>query len=774
MRTSEAARYARWSAMAAGMIAAVTLSVFLYRAWEARQERKRAPQPAPPSVERQSSALTFSKVEKDQTIFTVRASRSTEFKVNGENLLEDVRVTIFGRQGTRRDTLHTRSCEYEKDTGKIRCSGDVQMDLQSAPDAARADAEAHRAHVETREVTFDRDSGEARTDEKVTFTFPNWRGEAVGASYRSDDGVLRLEKDVRMWLSPSGTPGTSGEIEVTGSHLEYRRDARRLQLAGPARAATATDELTAGEFTLELDVNLRAQRLVARAGQGGTRPVARSQQPKGETHVEADEVTARFHPAGWLEELAATGRVEGQLRGAQESESLHAEKAVGGFWPHSEKVREVNATGHVALEGSGPGARRRRLDSNALKVTFQEPGNNRGNRVASAETLERGTVEWAEAGENGRNARTRLSGDRLSARFGRTGRAEQVDAKGNVQVERQIEGRPDQSATAQKGTAKFGSDGNWTQVDLQGDVRMREGLGGQGTNGRIGQADAATFLRAAESAVLAGNALVSDAATQTSARRITFEQATGEVRAEGAVRTTELGAGRDGVSLGPQVSNVSADQLTANARTGRAVYTGHARLWQSDAVITADAIELLRDARQLNAAGNVQAAFPQVEASRPAGSRAGGIGTTPQPGVGTPARRGVMWRVRAGTLAYRDQDGKAHLEKGVRAQSAEAEMQAAALDLFFKRTAGQGQQVARAVGTGGVEVRQGDRRATAERAEYTAAEGKFVLSGGNPTIFDAFRGTTTGRQLTFSNADDTITIDSEQGSRTLTKHRVGK
>src|SRR5215471_3526259 len=84
------------------------------------------------------------------------------------------------------------------------------------------------------------------------------------------------------------------------------------------------------------------------------------------------------------------------------------------------------------------------------------------------------------------------------------------------------------------------------------------------------------------------------------------------------------------------------------------------------------------------------------------------------------------------------------------------------------------QQISRAVGTGGVTVVQATRRASAERGEYSAADGKFVMSGGKPTIFDASEGTTTGRQLTFFLADDTIIVDSENGSRTLTKHRVEK
>ena len=117
-------------------------------------------------------------------------------------------------------------------------------------------------------------------------------------------------------------------------------------------------------------------------------------------------------------------------------------------------------------------------------------------------------------------------------------------------------------------------------------------------------------------------------------------------------------------------------------------------------------------------------------------------------------------------------------------------MHAAVVDLYFTRAgkpnsnaangsaaanpAAGAQQISRAVGTGGVVVDQGTRKATADRGEYSATDGKFVMSGGNPAIYDAVEGTTTGRQLTFFLADDTIIVDSENGSRTLTKHRVDK
>ena len=144
-------------------------------------------------------------------------------------------------------------------------------------------------------------------------------------------------------------------------------------------------------------------------------------------------------------------------------------------------------------------------------------------------------------------------------------------------------------------------------------------------------------------------------------------------------------------------------------------------------------------------------------------------------------------------LTYWGDTGKAHLELGVTADSQQGSMQSRTLDVFLTPAAAsakpssatkpaqpgagspaEGRQLDHALALGGVTVRQADRRGTANQAEYTASDGKFVLSGGQPTIVDASSDTTTGHSLTFFVANDTILIDSQDGSRTLTKHRVEK
>jgi len=800
MKRSEAARYARWSAAAALLLASLTVGVYLRHKWVEVIEKKNAPPPAPQDVTKLTNGITFSKGEGTQKIFTVEAAKATDFKDKEASLLEAVKITIFGKLGARHDTIHTQSCQYDKVTGNIACNGDVKIDLQSAADAERVAknpeaAAAQAMHAETRGVTFNRVSGTARSDQPVSFVFPNGEGQAVGVQYYSEEGTVRLLRDVRMLLTPPNnkpsanrTTKTSGHdpVQVTGKSLDFERDSRVMHLQGPVEATTANERLTAGELTLTMDAAFRAEKLVAVAGATGKNPELTSRQADGHTSISAETLTAHFAPEGGLIKIEAARNVQGSRRGEKEQDEFSAANAVLDLTPKVSQPKELNLNGNVLLKSRASSAGTERvLQTNALLLEFAEREKGEGTKPKRAETLSAGSIEWTDpavqspapgAAASGAGARTKLQADKLQMEFGPEGKPKQLIATGHVQTERAVTGSPLQTATAQNGAAQLLPAGGWSQIDLQGDVRLKEA-------DRSGQADHAVFVRAAQTALLTGKASARDATTETHAPRITFNQATGDIRAEGSVRSTDFSAQGSAVQLAPVPTNLSSDSMQGNSKSGRALYTGHARLWQGDSVMEADSIELLRETKILNAVGNVRAVFPQT-AAQPATQ-------TPQTlAVQAASKKPQLWHVTAGTLTYRDAENRAHLEKNVVAQSADQKMRGPVVDLYFTRSAATNpgaangpavatatagaQQISRALGTGGVIVDQGARRATAERGEYSAADGKFVMSGGTPTIYDAAEGTTTGRQLTFFLANDTIIVDSENGSLTLTKHRVEK
>lgn len=795
MTRSEAARYARWSAGVACLLAMLTAGVYLHRKWVAHREKEDAPPPAPAGVARQESGLTFSKDVGTQRLFTVEASKATNFENSAASLLEDVNITIFGKTGDRHDVIHTHSCEYEKDGENIVCSGEVQLDLQSAEDAARAEkkhgAPAQKVHVETQGVTFNRASGVAQSDQPVKFVFPNGQGEAVGVEYRSEQGAVRLLRDVGFLLSPpnatqpvkNARTAVREPIRVTAKSADFERDSRVMHLRGPVEARTETTDLRAGEVTLALDKAFHAEKLVANAGATGKNPEVESQGRDSRSHLSGETLTAFFAPEGWLTRMEAAGGAKGSQQSGKNADDFTADNASMEMRPKVNQPKEWNLKGNVQLtsrmEKTGES---RTLQTSALLVEFAERKKGESNAPEYAETLARGTLDWTDpvtqttAAPNaagGGQARTKLTADKLDLKFGADGKANQLIASGNVATERTLPGKPLQAATAQNGNAQL-QGGGWSQMELAGDVRLKEA-------DRSGQADRAVLVRSAQTATLTGNAVVRDASTETRAPRITFVQSSGEIRADGGVRSTDFSSKGAGPQLAAVPANISADTLRANSKTGRGLYTGHARLWQGDSVMEADSIEILRETKILNASGNVRAVFPQSPGQSPAQALA-----VRQPA----ARKPQLWHIAAETLSYSDIESRAHLEKKVVARSAEQEIHAPVMDLYFTKSeknpaipasassfaAAQSgaQQISRAVAAGGTIVEQGARRAIAERGEYSAADGKFVMTGGNPTIFDASEGTTTGRQLTFFLADDTIIVDSENGSRTLTKHRVEK
>ena len=82
----------------------------------------------PVTVQQQSANFSLSNSDvQGRTIFTIRASHATQFKDENRALLEDVWITIYGRDGSRNDNIHTRECSYEPLRGNVRCEGKCRL-----------------------------------------------------------------------------------------------------------------------------------------------------------------------------------------------------------------------------------------------------------------------------------------------------------------------------------------------------------------------------------------------------------------------------------------------------------------------------------------------------------------------------------------------------------------------------------------------------------------------------------------------------------------------
>ena len=750
-----------------------------------RQARARMHEPAAiaATVEQQSNQFSFSKVENDRTLFTIRASRATQYKNENRAVLEDVWITIYGREGSRNDNIHTQQCNYEPKSGNVNCQGDVQIDLANAPglppksgpaksldipNASNADAQP--IQITTKNLSFNHDTGEATTPDAVQFHFPQGQGRAVGVDYDSQNAIVRLQHDVEIDMTASDK--TAGQpVTATGGSMEIRRNDRVVELNSPAVVREGGREISAGKITIDLDKDFHAQQVLAE-----DHPSVHSKDAHGELTASGDRFQGFVNPDGSVNRILADGNVSGSQKSQTASSTFsmaHVEFTLAG---KENALQTMDATGNVIFD-SQQGTDSRELKTESLLVKFgpgKEPGKS---RIESAETLAPGTIVSKSGADS-----TELRAKKFVTQFNSAGQMEKLFGYSGVEIRRQIGTAAPQISSANELAATFAPGGDWETLDEKGNVRFQQA-------DRQASAARARVDRSTDTITMEGSPVLSDATSRTTASTVMIDQKSGDIRATGGVLSTYVGSTQaDALSLGAGAGHVSAQTLSGSTTSGHVTYIGHARLWQGDSVLQANQIEVWRDEKKLVATGNVVAVFPQAPGTelKTPGSPTPPSATT----VSAPATNGphsaTLWNIRAPKLTYWSDSGKAHLEGGVTADSQEGSMQSKTLDVFLTpapapAAAASGanakaaaRQLDHALALGGVTVRQGDRHGSAEQAEYTATDGKFVLSGGNPVITDASSDTTTGHSLTFFVANDTILIDSQEGSRTLTRHRVEK
>jgi lipopolysaccharide export system protein LptA len=753
VRNREAERYARWAATAAGVIALIVAGVYGERAIRRSHTKQIAPPVVPHTVQQQSVEFKFSKVEQDRTLFTVRASQATQYKDQSRTLLQDVFITIYGREGNRNDNIHTRECSYEPKSGAVHCEGEVKIDIQGT-DPASGKMSDKSLEIVTKNLSFDRETGEAKTPAPVQFSFPEGAGHGIGIVYNTNDAVVRLQKAVEIDLAASEK--TSGlPVVATGTSMEIRRNDRQVTLDGPAKVKQGGRELTAERIRIELDSEFRARHALAEG-----HPTIRSSEGSAEATTSAEQMEAFLSPAGWVQRAVAQGNVAGTRNSPAGSAHFTAARAEFTMEPMKNLLKDLTARGGVALD-SQQGNESRSLKTEALVVTFARGERADQQRVAGFETLAPATIE-TKTGEEA----TELRAKKFVAQFGATGKLERLLGHSGVEVRRQFGKGAPQVSTAAELAATFGASGEWATLDEEGNVHFQQ-------SDRQATAARAHIVRETDIIAMDGSPVLIDSQSRTTASSVKINQKTGELAATGGVATTYLTAGHDSVDLGSGPAHFSADSLSGSTTSGHVIYRGHARLWQGESVIDAEEIEVWRDEKKMQATGHVVAVLQQ-EASQFPGPTTKTVSQTEGP---------TLWHISAPMLTYWNEQGKAHLEGGVTATSQQGQLVSRTLDVFIQnapsqtvtgaQAPGRG-QLTRALAKGAVVVRQADRRGTGEQADYTAADGKFVLSGGLPTLTDVTGDTTTGRSLTFYVASDTILVDSQEGSRTLTKHRVEK
>jgi len=187
------ARLRRWLLVGVIVLLAALAGIVGYARYRARKFITDLPHRLGIDVKSETNGYTYSQSVKGRTLFTLHAAKAIQ-RENGKTTLHDVSVIVYGPVGSnRQDSIKGAEFEYDQPNGVIRAAGEVHLDLASpAQQGAAAKPDAKRIEVTTSGLVFLQKLGIAATDDPIHFTYGDIRGDAKGADYDSDTGLLRL------------------------------------------------------------------------------------------------------------------------------------------------------------------------------------------------------------------------------------------------------------------------------------------------------------------------------------------------------------------------------------------------------------------------------------------------------------------------------------------------------------------------------------------------------------------------------------------------------
>jgi len=788
------------------LFVAVISGMYFYARLRERNVLKEVPNKIGIDIKQTATGFQFSKSDGRRTLFTIQASKLKQFKLDGSAELHNVSIVVYGRDASRFDQIYGDDFTYDKRSGNVTARGTVQIDLQANPSGeAEPDQSIPKElknpiHLQTSDLVFNQKSGDAHTGARVNFQTPQASGWAVGVSYAAKNNTLVLESQIHVLLR-------SGE-NLFATHGRITRDPRMIELDNP-RLVRKNGTVQAEQATFFLSPSNDVQRVLAK-GNVEAQPSGNGEEPM---RARADEgemlLTGKQNR---LQTAILAGNVHVERLGAQ---PMHGDagRAILEFAGENElrKIRAEDGVrlaqrGNTAAPGNtnanGSSAASQNVDVSAPIIDFFMAA---GNRLDHAKTSGAAqiTISPAEVpatrpapqAAQSTAQRTIVTAGSFIAKFADSavpgagkGSSRLVSIHGAPDakvVNSAPWGIPDRVSTSQSLDATFLPQGGIESIVQRGNVAYTDN---QPLDKRTqAWAETATYNPANSLLVLSGDPRVVDGGMATTARTIRINRVTNEAFADGDVKSTysELKEQPNGALLASSSPiHVTAASMMAHSSSAIALYQGNARMWQDANVITAPSIEFDRDRRSLVAEGNSRQPVSTVlvqatEKSEPEKSEPHGKN---QPNLRVSAKMPEVVSIGAARLMYTDSERCAHYEGSVTAKgagfAASSEKADAYLEARSQAAGGQSftsqGRLERMIAQGNVIVTQPGRKAEGERLVYTAADDKFVLTGGPPSIFDAERGKITGVSLTFFQTDDRVLVEGAASTPVVTQTRVAR
>ncbi len=226
-------RLRRLLALTTVLLTLVVAGMYFYARSKATNVLKQIPGKIGYDIKQTASGFQFSKSDGKRTLFTVQASDLKQFKLNGNAELHNVSIVLYGRDSSRFDQIYGDDFAYNQQTGDVSAKGDVQIDLVAnpaglaSPDQSTPKELKNPIHLKTRDLIFNKESGNAMTEARVEFRTPQATGWAVGVKYAGKSNTLTLSSQIHVVLN-----GPNAAV-IEADHGIITNDPREIVLDHP-------------------------------------------------------------------------------------------------------------------------------------------------------------------------------------------------------------------------------------------------------------------------------------------------------------------------------------------------------------------------------------------------------------------------------------------------------------------------------------------------------------------------------------------------------------
>ena len=177
-----------------------------------------------------TEGFSFLQSEHGQARFEIKAKINLGYK-DKKNLLESVTVKVFGKDGSRHDTITSDHCEYDEEKEEIVFSGNVVINLSHSgamPELAKVEPTPNDTltTIQMEKITYLKTSGKAQTDDLVRFARGNMQGTSRGLTYDSNQESVHLHSDVQIVVQPTDAQkaARSAPMRYAGLSQGFRKD----------------------------------------------------------------------------------------------------------------------------------------------------------------------------------------------------------------------------------------------------------------------------------------------------------------------------------------------------------------------------------------------------------------------------------------------------------------------------------------------------------------------------------------------------------------------